>query len=81
MVVICLLFFNRTASFSKKSSHSTLLVVSPPMAMWRAAARHLVDRALGSRAAHTSAGSKKIVGVFYKAGRVRALWWDTVEQP
>ncbi|CAN6221384.1 unnamed protein product [Urochloa humidicola] len=38
------------------------------MAMWRAAARQLVDRALGSRAAHTSAGSKKIVGVFYKAG-------------
>ncbi|AQL03539.1 Formate dehydrogenase chloroplastic/mitochondrial [Zea mays] len=38
------------------------------MAMWRAAARQLVDRALGSRAAHTSTGSKKIVGVFYKAG-------------
>ncbi|XP_006656096.1 formate dehydrogenase 1, mitochondrial [Oryza brachyantha] len=38
------------------------------MAMWRAAAGHLLGRALASRAAHTSAGSKKIVGVFYKAG-------------
>ncbi|WVZ81038.1 hypothetical protein U9M48_028465, partial [Paspalum notatum var. saurae] len=38
------------------------------MAMWKAAARQLVDRGFGSRAAHTSAVSKKIVGVFYKAG-------------
>uniref|UniRef100_A0A0D3GGT7 Formate dehydrogenase, mitochondrial n=1 Tax=Oryza barthii TaxID=65489 RepID=A0A0D3GGT7_9ORYZ len=40
------------------------------MAMWRApsAAGQLLGRALASTAAQTSAGSKKVVGVFYKGG-------------